>query len=114
MFKPKKPAAKKDETAPAAPKPRDYAAIIRPMITEKATGVSAHGQVVFEVALSATRQDVKNAIQSLFKVKVVGVNTLRRKGKTKNFRGRSARRADIKLAYVTLAEGQNIDVSAGI
>jgi large subunit ribosomal protein L23 len=111
--KAKAPVEKKDFAA-KAPTAKDYTVIIRPMVTEKATLVSAHGQVVFQVSLTASKTDIRDAVQSLFKVQVTGVNTTVRKGKTKAFKGRKAMRGDTKIAYVTLAEGQNIDVAAGI
>lgn len=114
---PKKEAAKKDSAKKidaAPPTERDYATIIRPVVTEKATHVSANSQVVFQVPLAATKPEIRAAVQSLFKVKVLDVNTTTRKGKNKVFRGRVSRRGDVKLAYVTLEEGQSIDVAAGI
>lgn len=93
---------------------KEYATILRPVITEKATQVSSHNQVVFEVHLSANKQEIRTAVEKLFKVKVTAVNTQVRIGKTKLFRGRPGFRPDVKLAYVTLAEGQNIDVQSGI
>jgi len=111
--KAKKEVAKKTvETK--APTAKNYATIVRPVVTEKATQISANGQVVFQVALTASKTDIKDAVQNLFKVTVLSVNTTRRKGKLKAFRGRKAMRPDIKLAYVQLEEGQNIDISAGI
>ena len=103
-----------DKKAPTAPTAQEYNTIIRPMITEKATNVSAHNQVVFQVKMSASKTDIRNAVQSLFKVKVEAVNTNIRKGKTKSFKGRRGFRPDVKLAYVTLAEGQSIDISTGL
>ena len=93
---------------------RAYEVIRRPLITEKATRVSEHNQVAFVVALDATKPEIKAAVEMLFKVKVEAVNTLRQKGKTKRFRGRPGTRADIKKAFVTLAEGQSIDVTTGL
>ena len=100
--------------AKKTPSAKDYNTIIRPVITEKATNVSANNQVVFQVQLTASKGDIRTAVQSLFSVKVVGVNTTIRKGKTKSFRGRRGLRPDVKLAYVTLAEGQSIDISTGV
>lgn len=97
-----------------APSAKNYNTLIRPVITEKATNVSAHNQVVFQVCPNATKADIRDAVQNLFNVKVTGVNTNVRKGKTKFFRGRRGLRPDVKLAYVTLAEGQSIDISTGI
>lgn len=93
---------------------RTYDIILGPVITEKATLLSEYNQVAFRVAMTATKPQIRKAIEELFKVKVTGVNTLRVKGKTKRFRGRMGRRSDYKKAIVTLAEGQSIDYTAGI
>lgn len=93
---------------------RAYEVIRRPLITEKATRVTEHNQVAFVVSLDATKPEIKAAVEMLFKVKVEAVNTLRQKGKTKRFRGRPGTRPDIKKAFVTLAEGQSIDVTTGL
>ncbi len=87
-----------------------YDTILRPIITEKATIANENGQVTFAVAINATKPQIKAAVEMLFNVKVIAVNTIVQKGKTKTFRGRSGRRSDIKKAMVTLAEGQNIDL----
>lgn len=91
-----------------------YDIIRRPVITEKSTFLSEENKVVFEVPLEATKPDIKEAIETLFKVEVTGVNTLRLKGKAKRFRGIIGQRPDIKKAIVTLAEGQTIDVATGL
>jgi len=91
-----------------------YRIVQAPVITEKATNVSEHNQVIFRVALSATKREVKAAVEGLFNVKVTSVNTIRVVGKMKRFRGRLGRRADHKKAVVTLGEGQRIDVTTGI
>ncbi len=88
--------------------------IRRPVITEKAMKSSEHNQVVFLVDVNATKTDVKKAVESVFGVKVVSVNTLRQQGKQKMFRGIKGVRNETKKAIVTLAEGQSIDVTAGI
>lgn len=93
---------------------RLYDIIRGPVITEKATMVSEHNQVVFRVALEATKPQIREAVETLFGVEVRAVNTLRVKGKTKRFRGRIGRRGDVKKAIVTLAEGQSIDVTTGL
>ena len=93
---------------------RMYDVIESPVITEKATMGSEHGQVTFRVKLDATKPEIKQAVEALFKVDVRAVNTLRVKGKTKMFKGRKGRRSDYKKAIVTLAEGQSIDVATGI
>ena len=93
---------------------RDYDVIVGPVITEKATRVSEHGQVVFKVRLDANKAEIKKAVQNIFGVQVLAVNTLVQKGKTKRFRGRPGKRNDVKKAFVRLAEGQSIDVTTGI
>ena len=93
---------------------RHYDTIIAPVITEKATYLSEQNKVVFRVAKDATKDEIADAVEQLFKVKVVKVNTLNVKGKTKRWRGRPGRRADVKKAIVTLAEGQSIDVATGL
>ncbi len=91
-----------------------YDIILTPVITEKATNASEHNQVIFRVPLTATKREVKAAVEGLFNVKVSAVNTIRVMGKTKRFRGRLGRRSDAKKAIVTLGEGQRIDVTTGI
>ena len=91
-----------------------YTIIRSPVITEKATLLSERSQVVFRVSLEATKPEIKAAVEGLFGVTVQGVNTLVTKGKTKRFRGRPGQRADVKKAYVQLAEGQTIDLTASL
>jgi len=98
----------------AAQDPRYYDVILSPTITEKATTASEHNQVIFKVALNATKPMIKEAVEKLFDVKVKSVNTLVRKGKTKVFRGMRAPRSDVKKAIVTLEEGHSIDVTTGL
>ena len=93
---------------------RHYDTILSPVITEKATYLSDQNKVVFQVAKDSTKAEIADAIQELFKVTVVKVNTLVVKGKTKRWRGRPGRRSDVKKAIVTLAEGQSIDVATGL
>lgn len=93
---------------------RMYEIIRSPVITEKATLLSEHNQVTFRVPLDACKPEIKLAVEKLFNVKVTAVNTLRRKGKLKAFRGRRGERSDTKKAVVTLAEGQSIDVTTGV
>jgi large subunit ribosomal protein L23 len=95
-------------------KSQHYDVIRKPVITEKATMASEDNAVVFEVARDATKPQVKEAIEALFGVKVKAVNTTVTKGKTKRFRGIRGRRADVKKAYVTLEEGNTIDVTTGL
>lgn len=92
----------------------NYDVILSPVITEKATKLTETNQVVFRVALDATKPKIAKAVEDLFKVKVTGVNTVRMKGKTKAFRGRPYKRSDYKKAIVTLAEGQQIDITTGL
>ena len=93
---------------------RHYDTIVAPVITEKATMASESNQFVFRVARSATKPQIKAAIEKLFDVKVTAVNTLVRKGKTKAFRGVRGRQQDVKKAIVTLRDGDRIDVTAGL
>ena len=95
-------------------KPEHYDLIKKPVITEKATMASEHGAVVFQVAMDATKPQIKEAIEAIFSVKVKAVNTTITKGKVKKFRGRTGERSDKKKAYVTLEEGNTIDVSTGL
>jgi len=92
----------------------NYDVIRSPVVTEKSTNLSEHSQVVFDVAIDATKPQIKAAVEALFEVKVTAVNTLVRKGKVKRFRNRIGVRNDVKKAVVTLADGQTIDVSSGI
>ena len=98
----------------AEPKTIHYGLITSPIITEKSTILSELNKVVFRVPLTATKPQIKEAVEALFKVNVVSVNTLVQKGKTKNFRGVAVRRSDIKKAIVTLKDGQSIDVATGL
>ena len=91
-----------------------YDLIRSPLITEKATAASEHNQIIFRVPLTATKREVKAAVEGLFNVKVEAVNTIRVLGKVKRFRGRLGKRSDVKKAIVTLGEGQRIDVTTGI
>ena len=91
-----------------------YAVIRSPVITEKATMLSERNQVVFRVAPDAGKREIKAAVEGLFGVTVVAVNTLVQKGKTKRFKGHPGRRSDVKKAFVTLAAGQSIDLTTGL
>jgi large subunit ribosomal protein L23 len=93
---------------------RMFDLVRRPIITEKATKGSEHNKVMFRVPLNATKPEIKVAVETLFKVKVTAVNTIRIAGKTKRFKGRLGTRSDFKKASVTLAEGNTIDVTTGI
>jgi large subunit ribosomal protein L23 len=91
-----------------------YDVILSPVITEKATRLSESNQVVFRVAKDATKPQIAKAIETLFKVKVKAVNTVRTKGKLKAFRGKRFYKGEVKKAIVTLAEGHQIDVTTGL
>ena len=93
---------------------RMYDIVRSPVITEKSTMVSEHNQVVFRVPIDATKPEIRAAIEGLFKVKVVGVNTLVQKGKTKRWKGRPGKRNDVKKAVIRLAEGDSIDITTGV
>jgi large subunit ribosomal protein L23 len=70
--------------------------------------------VIFKVAKTATKPQIKEAVEKLFDVKVKSVNTLVRKGKTRAFRGIRGQLSDVKKAVVTLEEGHRIDVTTGL
>jgi len=93
---------------------KNYDIIRSPAITEKATLLSEANQVVFNVALGASKPEIKKAVEELFSVKVKAVNTIVRKGKTKRFRGIRGQQSDVKKAIVTLEDGQTIDVTASL
>jgi large subunit ribosomal protein L23 len=95
-------------------KTEHYDVIRKPLITEKTTMASEHGAVVFEVAMEANKPQIKEAVEGLFGVKVKAVNTTITKGKVKRFRGQPGKRRDVKKAYVTLEEGNTIDVTTGL
>ncbi|HSR76571.1 MAG TPA: 50S ribosomal protein L23 [Xanthobacteraceae bacterium] len=94
--------------------PRHYDVILSPIITEKATAASERNQVMFRVPRTATKPQIKEAVEKLFDVKVKSVNTLVRKGKIKAFRGSRGEQSDVKKAIVTLEEGHRIDVTTGL
>jgi large subunit ribosomal protein L23 len=99
---------------PLLSKERMYQTILAPLVTEKATALSEQNQFAFRVSLEATKPEIKAAVEELFGVKVLAVNTLVVKGKTKRFRGRPGQRSDWKKAMVKLAEGQSIDLTTGL
>ena len=103
----KKPQAK-------APEARHYDVVVAPHLTEKSTMLSEYNAVVFRVAQSASKPEIKAAIEALFGVSVTNVNTMITKGKSKRWKGKPYQRSDVKKAIVTLAAGQSIDVTSGI
>jgi large subunit ribosomal protein L23 len=94
--------------------PRHYDVIVSPVITEKATIASEHNKVVFKVSRTATKPQIKEAVEKLFDVKVKSVNTIVRKGKIKAFKGTVGEQSEVKRAIVTLEEGHRIDVTTGL
>jgi len=94
--------------------PRHYDVIVSPVITEKATAASEQNKVVFKVSRTATKPQIKAAVEKLFNVKVKSVNTLIRMGKIKTFKGKVGQQSDVKKAVVTLAEGSSIDFTTGL
>ena len=93
---------------------RHYDVILAPHITEKSTMLSEHNKVVFRVPLDATKPQIKEAVEAIYDKKVVGVNTIVVKGKTKRWKGKPYKRTDMKKAIVTLAEDEMIDITSGI
>ena len=93
---------------------RHYDIVLAPHITEKSTLLSENNSVVFKVAGTASKPEIKAAVEALFGVTVTGVNTIVTKGKTKKWKGKPYKRSDSKKAIVTLAEGQSIDITSGI
>ena len=103
--------AKKPQTAPDA---RHYDIVLAPHITEKSTMLSETNAVVFKVAPRATKPEIKAAIEAIYGRTVKNVNTIVAKGKTKRWKGKPYQRSDVKKAIVRLAEGQSIDITAGV
>ena len=93
---------------------RHYDVILAPHITEKSTVASEANAVVFKVANAATKPQIKEAVEAIYDKKVVAVNTILTKGKTKRWKGKPYKRSDFKKAVVTLAEGEMIDITSGI
>lgn len=98
----------------AAPVEKYYNTLLAPIITEKTTMAGENNQIVFRVPLSATKPEISEAVEALFKVKVKSVNTLRNKGKIKVFRGHRYKRSTVKKAIITLEDGHSIDITTGL
>ena len=92
---------------------RHYDVIVAPHITEKSTLLSEQNAVVFKVANDASKPEIKAAVEAIFDVSVLNVNTLVQKGKTKRWKGAPYQRSDMKKAIVTLKDGQSIDITEG-
>ena len=88
--------------------------IISPNVTEKATSLSEYNKIVFKVHKGANKDSIKKSIEKIFKVKVVKINTINLKGKTKLVKGKKSSRPGYKKAIVTLKKGQSIDLATGI
>jgi len=99
---------------PTTVNPKSYDTILSPVVTEKATMGSQHNQVTFKVSMDATKPNIKKAIEEIFNVKVLSVNTTIVKGKTKRFKGHLGKRSDYKKAIVRLAEGSQVDLGTGV
>jgi large subunit ribosomal protein L23 len=93
---------------------RHYDVVLAPHITEKSTMMADQNAVVFKVARTASKPEIKAAVEAIWNVKVTGVNTMVTKGKSKRWKGKPYERSDEKKAIVTLAEGQSIDITSGI
>ena len=96
------------------PSIKDFKTIIKPIITEKSSLGTEFNQVTFQVDKTSNKKEIKTAIENIFKVKVKKVNTSIVKGKIKAFRGSLGKRSDYKKPFVTLEEGQTIDLNAGV
>ena len=96
------------------PNIKNFETIIKPIITEKSSLGSENNQVTFQVKKTSTKDDIKVAFEEIFKVKVMKVNTSIVKGKLKSFRGSVGKRSDYKKAFVSLEDGQSIDLSSGV
>lgn len=92
--------------------PRDI--ILRPIVSEKSTGLMQQGKYTFAVRMDANKSQIKDAIEEIFKVNVVDVNTMRNHGKVRRMGRYVGRRPDWKKAIVQLAEGQSIKVFEGL
>lgn len=94
---------------------RHYQLLVRPLVTEKSSKIAEVGNwLTFEVLESATKPEIKEAVQRLYGVEVTRVNTLTQKGKRRGFRGTAGQRSDVKKAFVQLKNGQSIDLMAGV
>ena len=109
-----KVAGKKAEKKALKATERMYDILLGPVITEKASQVAEHGKVVFAVRTDATKRDIRDALETIYKVEVKSVNIAVAPGKAKRFKGIKGETGSLKKAYVTLADGQSIDIMAGV
>ena len=91
-----------------------FSIIKKSLMTEKSTNLNQYNQYSFIVSKDSCSNEIKKAIEKIFKVKVTKVNTSVMRGKLKSFKGNSGYQNDFKKAVVTLAEGYTIDSSLGI
>ncbi|NBV54114.1 MAG: 50S ribosomal protein L23 [Proteobacteria bacterium] len=97
------------------PTERHYQILKRPLVTEKTTKIAEKGNwLSFEVADDATKPEIKEALQRLYGVEVLAVNTLIQKGKMRGFKGKIGQRSNLKKAFVKLKDGQTVDLMAGV
>ena len=87
--------------------------LIRPIVTEKSTALMEQGKYTFRVPLAATKIQIRQAVEQIFKVKVQAVNTMRYEGKLKRMGRTQGRRSDWKKAVVTLKPGEAIELFEG-
>lgn len=95
-------------------KEKAYNVILKPVVTEKSTTLSENNQIVFLVYINSNKIEIKKSIELIYGVKVISVNVIRVKGKTKIFKGKVGRRSDYKKAIISLPKGQSIDLSLGV
>lgn len=110
----KKAPAKKSAAKGSVVQARLYDVLVRPIVTEKSSRAAEQNKLTFAIAPSATKADVKQAVEALFKVDVAKVNTINVEGKRKKFRGKEGQRSTLRKAIVTLADGQSVDLQAGL
>tara|TARA_Y100000590_G_C15663384_1_gene993545 strand:- start:1035 stop:1328 length:294 start_codon:yes stop_codon:yes gene_type:complete len=91
-----------------------YDKIISPIVTEKSTNLSSQNKIVFKVPAKSNKNILKKNIEKIFKVNVVKVNIINKKGREKITRGRKVKVSGFKKAIITLKKGQSIDLTSGI
>jgi len=96
------------------PTPADFGLLLSPLLTEKSTLVSQRNTYLFRVPKSVSKDEIRSAVQRIFNVEVLRVNTLNEMGKMKRTARTEGRRASFKKAYVTVKQGQTINVVEGL